>query len=222
MSRARGRSSPRLRAPTCSTTGGPTRRLRRACAAAPPDRGARPTPGQVLTRPWGRAAGVGRMDEAVALLRGAIVLADESGHIDHGLRARNNLRGERVRGHAHRAQLPVLDESVDIARRFGMAGHLALNLHGRADSRFTLGCGRARAGQEEVDGCPGEARRARAIQFSPFLKRRSVTRPPLAGASRRRSASSVSSNRASARRRSIEQDDRPHVARRAGCGHGGP
>ncbi len=67
------------------------------------------------------------------------------------------------------AQLPVLDESVDIARRFGMAGHLALSLHARADTRFTLGLWEgARRDMEEADELPlAEARQALGhLQFA--------------------------------------------------------
>ena len=98
-----------------------------------------------LTTRGGALPALGRLDEAVALLRGAIALADESGHIDHGLRARNNLLASAFDDMPIGAQLPVLDESVDIARRFGMAGHLALSLHARADTRFTLGLWDGRA-----------------------------------------------------------------------------
>ncbi len=105
---------------------------------------------------------LGRPDEAVALLRGAIALADESGHIDHALRARNNLLASAQNDMPIGVALPLLDESVEIARRYGMAGHLALSLEGRSDARFTAGMwDGARQDMEESDELPlAEARRA--------------------------------------------------------------
>jgi tetratricopeptide (TPR) repeat protein len=82
---------------------------------------------------------LGRPDEAAALLRGAIALADEAGHIDQALRARNNLLASAGDDMPLGAQLPIVDEQVEIARRYGMAGHLALSLHARSDLRFEMG-----------------------------------------------------------------------------------
>ena len=82
---------------------------------------------------------LGRRDEAIALLRGALALADSAGHIDHGLRARNNLLASASDDMPLGEGLPILDESVDIARRYGMSGMLVLSLDGRADTRFSMG-----------------------------------------------------------------------------------
>jgi hypothetical protein len=105
---------------------------------------------------------LGRLDEAVALLRGAVALADEAGHIEHGLRARNNLLSTAQGDMPIGVALPVLDEEVEIARRYGLAGHLALSLHSRADARFIAGMwDGAREDMEESEDLPlAEARRA--------------------------------------------------------------
>jgi tetratricopeptide (TPR) repeat protein len=116
----------------------------------------------VLTTRGAALPALGRLDEAVALLRGAIALADEAGHIEHGLRARNNLLATAYGDMPISAQLPVLDDSVEIARRYGMAGHLALSLHARSDARFVAGLwDDARLDLQESEELPlADARRA--------------------------------------------------------------
>ena len=98
---------------------------------------------------------LGRSDEAVALLRGAIALADQAGHIDHALRARNNLLASAGDDMPLGAQAPIIDEQVETARRYGMAGHLALALHARSELRFLTGqWDGARQDIEESDELP--------------------------------------------------------------------
>jgi tetratricopeptide (TPR) repeat protein len=110
----------------------------RALRAAGPSRETYVVASALTTR-GSALAGLGRRDEAVALLRGAVALADEAGHIDQALRARNNLLATAIEDLSLFAQIPTNDESVEIARRYGMAGHLALALHGRSDLRFWMG-----------------------------------------------------------------------------------
>ncbi len=63
-----------------------------------------------------------REDEGISLLRGAIALADSAGHIDQALRALNNLLSTAQDEMPLSAQLPLEDEAVEIARRYGFAG----------------------------------------------------------------------------------------------------
>jgi class 3 adenylate cyclase len=105
---------------------------------------------------------LGRRDEAIALLHGAVALADAAGHIDQALRARNNLLSTATDDMPLTEQMPILDESVDMARRYGMAGMLVMSLDGRADALFVMGAWEAaRRDLDEGEELPRlEARRA--------------------------------------------------------------
>jgi class 3 adenylate cyclase/tetratricopeptide (TPR) repeat protein len=105
---------------------------------------------------------LGRRDEAVALLRGAMALADSAGHIDQALRARNNLLASAQDDMPMSEVMPLLDEGVDMARRYGLAGLLGMHLDGRADARFVVGqWDTARRDLEEEGELPiAEGRRA--------------------------------------------------------------
>jgi class 3 adenylate cyclase/tetratricopeptide (TPR) repeat protein len=82
---------------------------------------------------------LGRKDEAIALLRGAIALADSAGHIDQALRARNNLLSTMQDEMRLADQMPVQDEGVEMARRYGMPGMLGMALHSRGEAHFAEG-----------------------------------------------------------------------------------
>ena len=79
-----------------------------------------------------------RGDEAVAIFRGAIDLADRYGLIQPGLRARNNLLGALPEA-PMREMIAIFDESVDRARRYGLAGWLAQHLFNRSTTRIIVG-----------------------------------------------------------------------------------
>jgi hypothetical protein len=81
----------------------------------------------------------GRLDEAEALMRGAMVLADREGHIAAALRARNNLVSILIADAPMRAMLPLLNESVDMALRFGLGGWGAQHLTLRAWAAWSIG-----------------------------------------------------------------------------------
>jgi class 3 adenylate cyclase/tetratricopeptide (TPR) repeat protein len=93
----------------------------------------------VLATRGAALGGLERHDEAVALLRGAISLADGAGHIDQAVRARNNLLATTKEDWSIADQLPVINESIELARRFGLAGLLAMELQNRADAQFSAG-----------------------------------------------------------------------------------
>jgi class 3 adenylate cyclase/tetratricopeptide (TPR) repeat protein len=82
---------------------------------------------------------LGRRDEAVALLRGAIALADREGIIDQALRSRNNLASSSADDWTAADLQAIEDESVDLARRYGMSGLLAMHLLGRGETFVTTG-----------------------------------------------------------------------------------
>ena len=98
---------------------------------------------------------LGRKDEAVALLRGAVALADSAGHIDQALRARNNLLSISQYDMPLAVRSPIEDEGVELARRYGMAGLLAMHLQSRGESHFAAGqWGAAKRDLEEVTEWP--------------------------------------------------------------------
>jgi tetratricopeptide (TPR) repeat protein len=79
-----------------------------------------------------------RAEEAGALFRGAIELADRKGHISAALRARNNLISS-LSDSPMRDLLVLFDESVDLARRYGLVGWLAQHLFNRAGLLLIMG-----------------------------------------------------------------------------------
>ena len=105
---------------------------------------------------------LGRRDEAIALLRGAMALADSAGHIDQALRARNNLLASSTDDMPLGEALPVMDEAVEIAGRYGMGGLLGMHLDARADLRFEMGewAASGRDLEEESDTPTASGRRA--------------------------------------------------------------
>jgi tetratricopeptide (TPR) repeat protein len=114
----------------------------------------------------GALPALGRRDESIALLRGALALADSAGHIDQALRARNNLLASAADDMPLTETLPLLDEGVDIARRYGFLGLLSMNLDARADAHFMVGAWdpARRDLEEEGDLIMSEGRRALMIE----------------------------------------------------------
>jgi tetratricopeptide (TPR) repeat protein len=84
-------------------------------------------------------ANLGRLDEADAIMRGAMVLADREAHIAAALRARNNLVSSLIADAPLGAVLPLLNESVDLALRYGLGGWGAQHLGFRAWSSISIG-----------------------------------------------------------------------------------
>jgi tetratricopeptide (TPR) repeat protein len=82
---------------------------------------------------------LGRFDEGEAILRGAMVLADREGHIAAGLRARNNLLSILVVEAPLSTLLPLMNESVELALRYGMGGWGAQHLGSRAYTSLSTG-----------------------------------------------------------------------------------
>jgi tetratricopeptide (TPR) repeat protein len=80
-----------------------------------------------------------RNDEAIAIFRGAIELADGEGHVAAGLRARNNLVSVLMSS----APLPevqeLIGEALELARRYGAAGWLAQHLVTHAGIALSVG-----------------------------------------------------------------------------------
>jgi len=84
-------------------------------------------------------ANLGRFDEAEAIMRGAMNLADREGHITAALRARNNLGSTLIVDVPQSTLLPLMNESVELALRFGLAGWGAQHLTSRAFTYLSLG-----------------------------------------------------------------------------------
>ncbi|HSF02810.1 MAG TPA: adenylate/guanylate cyclase domain-containing protein, partial [Solirubrobacterales bacterium] len=94
---------------------------------------------QALVSQGSAIANLGRFDEAEAILRGAMALADREGHVVAALRARNNL-GSTLSGEAPlRALNPLTDEGVEMALRYGMAGWGAQHLITRVWTVLSIG-----------------------------------------------------------------------------------
>ena len=83
--------------------------------------------------------GLGRAEEAEAILRGAVALADKAGNIHAALRARNNLRSSTAEDASVRDSLAIVDEAMDLAQRFGLPGWLTWNGTMRALDNLDLG-----------------------------------------------------------------------------------
>jgi class 3 adenylate cyclase/predicted ATPase len=83
--------------------------------------------------------GLGRFEEAEALLRGAMALADKGGHVAAALRARNNLAAILVAEARQTALMPLWNEGIDMALRFGIAGWGAQHLTSRVTTALSLG-----------------------------------------------------------------------------------
>jgi tetratricopeptide (TPR) repeat protein len=105
-------------------------RAEQALRAAAPTRNTEVIANALVTQ--GSAVGdLGRYDEAEALLRGAMILADREGHVAAALRARNNLVSLLIAEAPLSVQAPLLDESIDLAMRYGIAGWGAQHLTSR-------------------------------------------------------------------------------------------
>jgi class 3 adenylate cyclase/tetratricopeptide (TPR) repeat protein len=110
----------------------------KALRAAAPPRDTEVIVNALVTQ--GSAVGsLGRFDEAVALLRGAMVLADQAGHVSAALRARNNLASMLVLETPQSTLLPIISEGVDLALRYGLAGWGAQHLSTRSIANFSMG-----------------------------------------------------------------------------------
>jgi class 3 adenylate cyclase/tetratricopeptide (TPR) repeat protein len=94
---------------------------------------------QALVTRASSLASVDRYDEAIALFRGAIELADRDGHFGAGLRARNNLVSVLRTSVPLRGVLELIGEALEIARRYGVAGWLAQHLTTHASIAIALG-----------------------------------------------------------------------------------
>jgi class 3 adenylate cyclase/tetratricopeptide (TPR) repeat protein len=81
----------------------------------------------------------GRIDEAEATLRGAIILADRNGHYWSALRARNNLQATIVEEVRSSEMVALVSEGVELARRFGYVGWLVQFLTHRLPTLIGLG-----------------------------------------------------------------------------------
>jgi tetratricopeptide (TPR) repeat protein len=94
-----------------------------------------------------------RPDEAEAILRGAVALAERSGHLPTIMRARNNLLSVQAGEIATSGAAPFLIESADVARRGGDAHFLSQMLLQLADTYFEAGTwSDAEAALEELAG----------------------------------------------------------------------
>jgi len=80
-----------------------------------------------------------RIDEAEAILRGAITLADRNGHYWSALRARNNLQSTIAEDIGTSDMVALVSEGVDLARKFGYPGWLAQFLTHRLPTLISLG-----------------------------------------------------------------------------------
>jgi class 3 adenylate cyclase len=84
-------------------------------------------------------ADAGRIDEAEAMLRGAIILADRNGHYWSALRARNNLQATIVEEVRSSDMLALVTEGVELARKFGYVGWLVQFLTHRLPTLIGMG-----------------------------------------------------------------------------------
>jgi len=84
-------------------------------------------------------AHTGRIDEAEAMLRGAIILADRNGHYWSALRARNNLLSTIAHDLPGLEIMPLLGEGIELARRFGYPGWLGQFLGQRIPNLIATG-----------------------------------------------------------------------------------
>ncbi len=94
---------------------------------------------QALVSRGSAISNLGRYDEAEAILRGAITIADREGHVVAALRARNNLGSLLVGEAPMRTLEPLMNESVELALRYGMAGWGAQHLTSRAWAALLMG-----------------------------------------------------------------------------------
>ncbi len=84
-------------------------------------------------------ADAGRIDEAEATLRGAIILADRNGHYWSALRARNNLQSTIVEDVKSSDMVALVTEGFELARRFGYLGWLVQFLTHRLPTLIGMG-----------------------------------------------------------------------------------
>ncbi len=82
---------------------------------------------------------LGRFDEAVAIMRGAMDLADRAGHISAALRARNNLLSALVVESPQREFTEIMNESVELALRYGLSGWGAQHITSRMFTNLSTG-----------------------------------------------------------------------------------
>jgi tetratricopeptide (TPR) repeat protein len=94
---------------------------------------------QALVTRGSALASLDRHDEAGALFRGAIDLADREGHIAAGLRARNNFVSVLMTSASLKAVWELIGDALEIARRYGVAGWLAQHLTTHATFAVILG-----------------------------------------------------------------------------------
>ena len=105
---------------------------------------------QALITRGSAISNLGRVDEAQAVLRGAVAIADREGHIAAGLRGRNNLVSALLEEAPLGELVPIFDESIEIARRYGQSAWMAQHLVLRAIASMAGGdWSRAQADLEE-------------------------------------------------------------------------
>jgi class 3 adenylate cyclase/tetratricopeptide (TPR) repeat protein len=110
----------------------------KALRAAAPERDTEVIVNALVTQ--GSAIGnLGRFDEAEAIMRGAMLLADKAGHVTAALRARNNLGANLVYEARVSTLLPLMNESVDLALRYGFAGWGAQHITSRMIAFISMG-----------------------------------------------------------------------------------
>jgi class 3 adenylate cyclase/tetratricopeptide (TPR) repeat protein len=81
----------------------------------------------------------GRVDEAEAGFRGAMLLAERGSHVSSALRARNNLMSVAAFERPGRELLDILGEGIDMARRYGLSSWLSPFLTTRAVLLIDIG-----------------------------------------------------------------------------------
>jgi tetratricopeptide (TPR) repeat protein len=84
-------------------------------------------------------ASLGRFDEAEALLRGAMILADREGHVGPAVRARNNLIATLFSVAPQASLVPLMRESVELTLRYGLGGWSAQHLLTRVWVTLSIG-----------------------------------------------------------------------------------
>jgi class 3 adenylate cyclase/tetratricopeptide (TPR) repeat protein len=94
---------------------------------------------QALISQGSAISNLGRFDEAEAILRGAMLLADREGHVTASVRARNNLMAGLLVEAPLTTLMPLMNESVDMTLRFGLGGWGAQHLLSRVWAWFAIG-----------------------------------------------------------------------------------
>ena len=113
-------------------------RAEQALRAAAPERDTEIIVNALVTQ-GSAIANLARFDEAEAILRGAMMLADREGHVTAALRARNNLGASIITDAPLSALLPLMNESVELALRYGLGGWGAQHLTSRVTTNQDLG-----------------------------------------------------------------------------------